>query len=296
MATTTTSPSSSLTVLQSFDVFGADLDDHNERRERLIKASRDITNLSKKVIFLLHRLARGRADSKVDERTSYKQAAQQGYEKLREIQDLYAKLQPELESERFWRYQRQVSPGLQEYIEALSFAHYLDHGSLITFDEVQKTLMTPEGVEYFPLTLSDYLLGLSDLTGELMRFAISGIANKGGRKRATEVCAFVRRCKSDFEGMTPYIRELRKKQSVTTQSLEKIEDDDGALTEPSASGFFSTPAAYAIVVRSSEYDLPPEILEDIVAQSVSNYNSYSHETRGRRRDGLTGSDDEDEAM
>lgn len=83
----------------------------------------------------------------MDERTSYKQAAQQGYEKLREIQDLYAKLQPELESERFWRYQRQVSPGLQEYIEALSFAHYLDHGSLITFDEVQKTLMTPEGVE-----------------------------------------------------------------------------------------------------------------------------------------------------
>ena len=28
----------------------------------------------------------------------------------------------------------------------------------------------------------------------------------------------------DFEGLTPYIRELRKKQQVTTQSLEKIED------------------------------------------------------------------------
>lgn len=84
---------------------------------------------------------------------------------------------------------------------------------------------------------------------------------------------------------------------MVSQILSKKQfADDGALTEPSASGFFSTPAAYAIVVRSSEYDLPPEILEDIVAQSVSNYNSYSHETRGRRRDGLTGSDDEDEAM
>lgn len=28
----------------------------------------------------------------------------------------------------------------------------------------------------------------------------------------------------DFERMTPYVRDLRKKQSVTAQSLEKIED------------------------------------------------------------------------
>ena len=65
-------------VLSAFDCFREDLDDHNDRRERLIKvcptlpspsplarahplafdllqASRDVTNLSKKVIFLLHR-------------------------------------------------------------------------------------------------------------------------------------------------------------------------------------------------------------------------------------------------
>lgn len=30
-------------------------------------------------------------------------------------------------------------------------------------------------------------------------------------------------------------------------------------------------AAYAIVVRSSEYDLPKEILNDIVAKSISKY-------------------------
>ena len=51
-------------------------------------------------------------------------------------------------------------------------------------------------LQYFPLTVSDYLLGLSDLTGELMRFAISGIARRGGRKKASEVCAFVRGCKA----------------------------------------------------------------------------------------------------
>lgn len=30
-------------------------------------------------------------------------------------------------------------------------------------------------------------------------------------------------------------------------------------------------AAYAIVVRSSEYDLPPEMLDDIVALSLSRF-------------------------
>lgn len=92
------------------------------------------------------------------------------------------------------------------------------------------------------MTVSDYLLGLSDLTGELMRFAISGIARRGGRTKANEVCAFVRNCKAgscpsftlrlfsednswlDFERWTPYVRDLSKKQSVTAQSLEKIED------------------------------------------------------------------------
>ena len=46
------------------------------------------------------------------------------------------------------------------------------------------------------MTVSDYLLGLSDLTGELMRFAISGIAHRGGRRKAQNVCAFVRGCKA----------------------------------------------------------------------------------------------------
>jgi len=104
--------------------------------------------------------------------------------------------------------------------------------------------------------MSDYLLGLSDLTGELMRFAISGISRRGGRTKASEVCAFVRDCKSDFERLTPYVRDLSKKQAVTAQSLQKIED-----------------AAYAIVVRGSEYDLPPDKLDDIVSQSIAGFNN-----------------------
>jgi len=165
---------------------------------------------------------------------------------------MYAKMSSELADHRYWRYQRQVSPGLQEYIEALSFTHYLDHGSLITFEQAQKTLCGASGNPYFPLTVSDYLLGLSDLMGELMRYAISGISKRGGRQKSSEICTFVRNCKAEFEVFTPNIHDLRKKQLVTAQSLEKIED-----------------ATYAIVVRGSEYDLPQEMLDDIVSRVVA---------------------------
>ncbi|KAG2023832.1 translin family protein [Coprinopsis cinerea AmutBmut pab1-1] len=273
----------------AFEAFREELDDYNDRRERLIKASRDITNLSKKTIFLLHRLTLEREasnDGGSEEGPSrMPDVAKQGYEKLRQVQDLYASLRPELVGDLYWRHERQVSPGLQEYIEALGFAYYLEHGTLIPFNEVQKTLSDPHGAPYFPLTVSDYLLGLSDLTGELMRYAISGLSRKGGRKRATEICVFVRNCKADFERYTPYIRDLRKKQAVTSNSLEKIED-----------------AVYAIFLRSSEYDLPAEILDDIVAQSISNFSrseeggggghSNRRSGRGRTTEGYDSGDEE----
>jgi hypothetical protein len=48
-------------------------------------------------------------------------------------------------------------------------------------------------------------------------------------------------------------------------------------------------AAYAIVVRGSEYDLPPDRLDDIVALSVS---SFSGRDRRYKRANI-GADDED---
>ncbi|KAI0724285.1 Translin [Cerioporus squamosus] len=254
------------TVLPVFEQFREELDDHNDRRERLIKSSRDVTNLSKKVIFLLHRIVTDDAGESDDDIGRH--AAARAKDKFREIRSLFAAMRHELTGERFSRYQRNVSPGLQEYIEALSFAHYLEHKTLISYDQVQQSLCDDEGIAYFPLPLEDYLLGLSDLTGELMRFAIASISRRGGRQKASDVCSFVRHCKADFERLTPYFRELRKKQNVTAQSLEKIED-----------------AAYAVAVRTSEFDLPPEMLDDLVAQTVSHaadHSGFGDEPRRKR--------------
>ena len=103
------------------------------------QASRDVTNLSKKVIFLLHR-AMTEDSAEHDDRVLGRRAAARAKGKLREIRSLFAAMRPELAGERFARYQRNVSPGLQEYIEALAFAHYLNEGRLIGYEEVRKRL------------------------------------------------------------------------------------------------------------------------------------------------------------
>jgi hypothetical protein len=148
-------------VIDTFDSFREELDEHNDRRDRLIKvrakqlwmawhptypskkASRDVTNLSKKTIFLLHRLV---SDSSLDEHAAALRAVQQGSQKLLEVRKLFAGLRHELVGDRFWRYERAVSPGLQEYIEALGFMHYLEHGTLITYDQAQSTLYDADGI------------------------------------------------------------------------------------------------------------------------------------------------------
>ena len=114
--------------------------------------------------------------------------------------------------------------------------------------------------------------------------------------------------------MTPYIPDLRKKQVVTAQSLEKIEDSKFVrLLQILTSGFFYTSfliyhpcflisgfffclllAAYAIVVRSSEYDLPKEMLDDIVAKSISKFtgnDGHGHDVRSLAKRQIVDDDD-----
>ncbi|EIN13622.1 Translin [Punctularia strigosozonata HHB-11173 SS5] len=247
-------------VLADFAALRDELDDHNDRRERIIKASRDITNASKRTIFLLHRLV---TEDVAEGASPTKRAADGAKDKLADIQRLFAGLREDLQNERFWRYKQNISGGLQEYIEALSLAHYFEHGNLIPYETVQKTLTGEDGIMYLPLPVDDYLLGISDLTGELMRYAVSAISRKSGRAKASEVCGFVRNIKADFEGFTPHIRELRKKQRVTASSLQKIED-----------------AAYAITVRTAEYDLPQEMLDEIVSQCISDVGGSAAQAAG----------------
>lgn len=96
----------------------------NDRLERLVKISRDITIGSKRIIFLLHRISNQSED----------EIQQQASESLKSVRENIVRVIEELGAEPYYRYQRAFSPGLQEYIEAASFLHYL----------LTRTLITPE--------------------------------------------------------------------------------------------------------------------------------------------------------
>ncbi|MCJ1309144.1 hypothetical protein MMC25_002799 [Agyrium rufum] len=158
-----------------FETFRSELDEHHDRRERIIKISRDVTAQSKKIIFSLQRIRPPIPTALA------KPIASDVNSRHETITKLLNEAAVDLTSLSGWRYQRQISPGLQEYVEALTFEHYLTTQTLLTLSEARSKL--PNGIM---LTEEDYVLGIFDLTGEVMRFAVTGIAmgSLGGFQRS----------------------------------------------------------------------------------------------------------------
>ena len=154
------------------------------------------------------------------------------------IDDLFVSIAPDLQGIDAWRYQRQISAGLQEYMEAVSFQRYLETQQLITYEEAQKAV--PGGVA---LTESDYVLGLFDLAGELMRFAITGMATTGTLPRSKQdphepeserdILMDLRELRTNFGSLdttvgvadsSPFKRDVEKKMEVMKTCVEKVEN------------------------------------------------------------------------
>ncbi|KAJ3284257.1 hypothetical protein HK104_010026, partial [Borealophlyctis nickersoniae] len=199
-------------------------------RERLIKISRDITIASKRVIFLLHRQENSISNSDRERILEDARAEQ------RKIAKLFERAAPDLQGNDFYKHHRSIGPGYEEYIEAASFLVYIERGELVTKQELEQNLVDDSGNQILPITDEDYLLGLADLTGELMRYCIN-IVGRGEHEKAAEVRNFLRTMKDDYEILNFPL--VRRKMGVMRSSLQKVED-----------------ACYAIKVRGSEY--PPE--------------------------------------
>ena len=157
------------------------------------------------------------------------------------INELFAAVAPDLQGIDAWRYQRQISGGVQEYMEAISFQHYLETQRLITFEEAQ--IRIPGDVA---LTEDDYVLGLFDLVGELMRFAITSMATTGSLPRGShedrkgdregvdrDILMDLRTLRMCFEtldtapggsGGSPFKRDVEKKMEVMKTCVEKVEN------------------------------------------------------------------------
>lgn len=163
-----------------------------ELREDLIKESREIVNLSKQIIYSVHR----------EDYSNASKLAKSIRKKVKKIK-IISKNIPFDSSGSF-------KIALQEYTEALAFYDLIKNKKLPTHIDL--------GIEY-----EFYLLGLCDLVGELNRAAVNSVI-KGDVKKAE----FLKQCVEDLYGFFLKFNfrnsELRKKFDGIKYELKKLEN------------------------------------------------------------------------
>ena len=98
----------------------------------------------------------------------------------------------------------------------------------------------------------DYILGIADLTGELMRKCINNLGS-GNIEGCYQTCTFVRQIYSAFLSVScTGHKELSRKLVTLRQSLSKMEN-----------------ACYTIHVRGSE--IPKHMLADVISGSQGSF-------------------------
>ncbi|KAL6983293.1 hypothetical protein U1Q18_016681 [Sarracenia purpurea var. burkii] len=221
----------SSSVKDAFGKYADYLNELNDKRERVVKASRDITINSKKVIFQVHRMSKDNREEVLEKAEMDLAAVTEQY---------VARLVKELAGNDFWKLRRAYSPGVQEYVEAATLCKFCKTGTLLNLDEINAALLPLSDPSVDPLQINvlDYLLGLADLTGELMRLAIGRISD-GELEFAEKICRFVREIYRVLTLLAPDMddsSEMKTKMDTMLQSVVKIEN-----------------ACFSVRVRGSEY-------------------------------------------
>jgi predicted translin family RNA/ssDNA-binding protein len=170
-----------------------EISEYDAARDIIIRESRDVTKLSKSAIYSLHR----------GETAAAKQ-------QLAQAEKVIAKLLKDVERDAHLR-DGSFSASLEEYTEAKAFLRFLEDGTLIT----QKELAVVEGEEY--------LLGLCDFTGELVRYAVLRATARD--KRAVQRCRdIIDAIHGQFLQFDLRNSELRRKYDSIKYNLQKAEN------------------------------------------------------------------------
>ncbi|TVU22571.1 hypothetical protein EJB05_32281 [Eragrostis curvula] len=191
----------------------------NDKRERLVKASRDITMNSKKVIFQVHRISKANKEEVLSKAEN---------DLATVVNQYIGKLVKELHGTDFWKLRRAYTFGVQEYVEAATFCRFCKTGTLLSLTEINESLLalSDKSVDPLQINVLDYVLGVADLSGELMRLAI-GCISDGEVEYAKNICSFVRDIYRELTLVVPLMddnMEMKKKMEVMLQSVVKIEN------------------------------------------------------------------------
>ncbi|XP_043255035.1 translin-associated protein X [Colletes gigas] len=238
-------------VVKQFRTYAAELDDKHDRYERIVKISRDITIESKRIIFLLHT---------IDRESKQESILHESKVRLQTVaQNLFKCIALELENQHAYQYLNAYRAGLEEYIEAITFYQYLHEGDVEHWTELEKKFIYTISEKSENKTLStlitpyEFILGIADLTGELMRNCINNLAT-GDISSCYQTCNFVRNMYKGFLGFTSVSnKEMNRKLYTLKQSVQKMEN-----------------VCYTIKVRGSE--IPKHILVDVATKDYTENN------------------------
>lgn len=252
-------------VIKQFRGYAAELDSKHDRYEAIVKLSRDITIESKRIIFLLHTF------DKESKREVILGEAKTRLDTL--AKTLFRSIAIELVGENPYQYLRAYTAGIQEYIEAVTFYQYLENNKLDDWKDLERSLTYVAPIKTDETTLKEiseqevasdnkeiktmltpheYILGIADLTGELMRKCINNLGT-GDIASCFQTCNFVRSIYVGFLGCAGSSgKEINRKMYTLKQSLIKMEN-----------------VCYTIKVRGSE--IPKHMLADVAIGATNNY-------------------------
>ena len=175
---------------REFTAMKEELAAYDSRREQIIKSSRDVLKLAKQLIYSIHR--------------SDKNIGQLAKDLREQKRRLDALAREEADDEGSYH------AALQEYAEALSFLAFQASGAIPTRKEL--------GVN-----TEDYLAGIADLTGELVRFATNSII-AGNKEQAANATALVEELHGQFLMFDFRNGLLRKKSDSIKYNLQRLEE------------------------------------------------------------------------
>lgn len=91
-----------------------------------------------------------------------------------------------------YQFVRAYSCGLQEFVEAFSFYEYLSNDYIMDWEHLQQKLSYTADCENYICLINpiEYMLGLADLSGEIMRKCINAL-NNGDIERCLKACNFI---------------------------------------------------------------------------------------------------------
>ena len=173
---------------KSFEQIRKELHNFEIKREEIIQRSREIITLSKQIIYAVHRedLVNGEA-------------------LLKKIKVAVKSLDVDRD------YEQGISTvAFQEYVEAACYYEFIKNAKIPTVKELA-------------VRTEDYLLGLCDLSGELVRKAVA-YAIKNDVKRVLQIKELVDEMYGEFLKFDLRNGELRKKSDAIKWNLNKLED------------------------------------------------------------------------